>query len=191
MKSLVMNTTFEREKSSMLKKIIAALDTSVMSKHVFDSALALAKMTDANLTLLYVFAEEDEGLAYPKLETLEQYPGVTGEAFKCYTGHLNLEHLNAVDNPGLHLLQSRTHQATATGVDVEFFQCFGKPGPTICQFAQSLGADLIVIGHRGRSGLTELLLGSVSNYVVHHALCSVHIVHPPVQAQTSDTFTSV
>lgn len=175
----------------MFKKIIAALDTSVMSKHVFDSALALAKMTGANLTLLYVFVEEDEGLVYPKLETLEQYPGASGEAFKCYKGHLNVEQLNSVDNPGLHLLQSRTHQATATGVNAEFVQCFGEPGSTICQFAQRWGADLIVIGHRGRSGLTELLLGSVSNYVVHHALCSIHIVHLSVLAQASDTLTHV
>ena len=35
---------------------------------------------------------------------------------------------------------------------------------------------LIMVGNRGRSGRTEFLLGSVSNYVMHHATSSVLIV---------------
>ncbi|MGQ9872468.1 universal stress protein [Leptodesmis sp.] len=35
------------------------------------------------------------------------------------------------------------------------------------------GADLILIGNRGHTGLKELFLGSASNYVLHHAPCSV------------------
>ena len=38
--------------------------------------------------------------------------------------------------------------------------------------------DVIVMGHRGISGLQEFFLGSVSNYVLHHAPCSVLIVQP-------------
>ncbi|MEN8445083.1 MAG: universal stress protein, partial [Cyanobacteria bacterium J06555_13] len=32
-------------------------------------------------------------------------------------------------------------------------------------------------------GLDEMLLGSVSNYVTHHALCSVLVVHPQKEKQ--------
>ncbi|HIK43734.1 MAG TPA: universal stress protein, partial [Leptolyngbyaceae cyanobacterium M65_K2018_010] len=39
------------------------------------------------------------------------------------------------------------------------------------------GADLIVVGRRERGRIKAALLGSVSNYVVHHAPCSVLIVH--------------
>ncbi|MFM7578374.1 MAG: universal stress protein, partial [Microcystaceae cyanobacterium] len=39
--------------------------------------------------------------------------------------------------------------------------------------------DVIVVGHRGRWGLSEILLGSVSNYVFHHAHCPVLVVPTP------------
>ena len=52
----------------------------------------------------------------------------------------------------------------------------GEPGPVICQSAQELGADLIVVGSHGRGSIGRVLLGSVSRYVLEHAPCPV-LVH--------------
>lgn len=62
-------------------------------------------------------------------------------------------------------------------VPVETYVAIGYPGHEIVTFAETSGADLIVMGNRGLSTVRGLLLGSVSDYVVHHAKCPVTVVH--------------
>ncbi|MGA7934089.1 MAG: universal stress protein [Kovacikia sp.] len=173
----------------MLQKILVAIDPSTTNQPVFDCALSLAKSFNATLGLLYVFSFNDFKVP-PSLrfETLEQYPTMLDDPINCYIGHLQPKPFKGADNPEFNLLQSYTHQAIAQGIPAEFFLCVGAPGLAICDFAKVWQADLIVVGHRGHSGLTELLLGSVSNYVMHHASCSVHMVRPqnPANAREPD-----
>ena len=65
----------------------------------------------------------------------------------------------------------------------------GSPHRRIVELANGMGASLIVIGSRGRTGLAAL--GSVSERVVHHADCSVLIVrraaHPAQEDATAST----
>jgi nucleotide-binding universal stress UspA family protein len=51
----------------------------------------------------------------------------------------------------------------------------GEPRSTIVDVAKEWGADLIVVGSHGRTGLRHLFLGSVAEYVVRHAPCSVEV----------------
>ena len=61
-------------------------------------------------------------------------------------------------------------------VDVEILPRVvkGPAGQLLVDAAE--GADLLVVGCRGHSGLAEALSGSVSQYCVHHALCPVVIM---------------
>lgn len=52
----------------------------------------------------------------------------------------------------------------------------GDAGQQIIETAAKRGADLIVIGSRGNSGLKELFLGSVSHYVIKHTDTAVLVI---------------
>jgi nucleotide-binding universal stress UspA family protein len=60
--------------------------------------------------------------------------------------------------------------------------CPGSPADEIVQTAADIGADLIVIGSRGHGEVRSVLLGSVSERVMHHAHCPVLIVRPTTTA---------
>ncbi|XP_070191842.1 universal stress protein YxiE-like isoform X2 [Littorina saxatilis] len=62
----------------------------------------------------------------------------------------------------------------AAGVTGEFVKLEGKePWQEICKAADSLGANLIVLGTRGVGTIKRTLLGSCSDSVMHHAHCPV------------------
>jgi nucleotide-binding universal stress UspA family protein len=52
----------------------------------------------------------------------------------------------------------------------------GHPAEEIVRLAEQLGSDCIVVGSHGTSGIRRFLLGSVSDYVLQYAPCSVLIV---------------
>jgi len=58
-------------------------------------------------------------------------------------------------------------------VGIEVRVIAGEPASAICGLADELHARAIVIGTHGRSGLNRSLMGSVSDYIVRHAPCSV------------------
>lgn len=156
----------------MFRKILAAIDRSPSSKSVFDAALTLAKTTGADLMLLHVLSsEEEDSPLMPTLTTIEHYP-LGRELSENYW-----KRWQAYEEEGLNLLRTYTDTGIAAGISAEFTQNSGNPSREICAIARTWNTDLIVIGRRGRSSLNEWITGSVSNYVFHHAPCSVHIVH--------------
>ena len=155
----------------MFDKILVAIDTSALTKNVFDKALFLAKASQAKLLLLHILSGQEQGKPnIPILPRQDYYPY---PVMSKKTLEFNQQQWEALEKQGLELLQSCTDEATLAGVSAEFIQPSGNPGQTICDVASTWGADLIVVGRQGLSGLSELALGSVSNYVLHNASCSV------------------
>lgn len=158
---------------AMFKKILVALDRSDMGKQVFEQALSLAKLTSASLMLLHVLSPDEDGIPdVMVISQMDYYPGWGDDSMKRY-----IQKLEVHKNEGLEMLQAFCAQANTENINTEFSQNVGSPGKVICNFAKEWNADLIVIGRRGLSGITEFLIGSVSNYVLHHAPCSVYIIH--------------
>jgi nucleotide-binding universal stress UspA family protein len=75
------------------------------------------------------------------------------------------------------LLDRAIDQAYAKGLEVEPILICGSPARALLDTAK--GADLLVVGSRGRGGFAGLLLGSVSQKVVHHATCPVVVIPAP------------
>lgn len=63
----------------------------------------------------------------------------------------------------------------------------GNPGPGLVEIAEREGAGLIVTGTRGLGALREVILGSVSHYVVQHADVPVVVVPPDRKARVHAT----
>lgn len=68
--------------------------------------------------------------------------------------------------------------ARAAGASAEFLIWTGDPGNSLVAAAEAEHADLLVVGTRGRGGAERMLLGSVSDHLVHHAGCPVLVVRP-------------
>jgi nucleotide-binding universal stress UspA family protein len=160
----------------MFKKILVAIDCSEMSQLVFDRSLVLATATDASLMLLNVFSAFEDGYLYPATDTI--YAPLHEDAVTHYS-----QQWQQAEAKGLKFLQSLAKQVRDVGIEVEFIQKLGAPGRVICGIAGTWGADLILVGRHGRTGVSELILGSVSNYVLHHAPCSVLVVQGETQRE--------
>ena len=132
----------------MFEKILLAVDGSEHSKKAAAAAGDLAKKSSGEVHAVYV---HEEGLVAP----LESVP----EAQGLVAGVVDELLANGVKASG---------EAIATRS--------GSVAPTILDAARSFGADVIVMGTRGLSEFSALLVGSVAYKVIHHADIPVLVV---------------
>ena len=155
----------------MFNKILVAIDRSTTSRKAFEAGLSLARTTGASLMLLHVLSSEETDYPTPFI-----YPGLEYDPSAEPILEAYQEKVQKFEQQELEFLQSLTEEATKAGVKTEFTQTRGYPGRNICELAQKWSAELILVGSRGLTGMKEMFLGSISNYVTHHAPCSVLIV---------------
>jgi nucleotide-binding universal stress UspA family protein len=146
----------------MFRKILVAIDAPESHQAIFEEALALALANQAALMLLHVL----EPFEHSSLANV--YPGMSDATFR-----ICMQQWKEREQVGIEQLRSLEERATAAGISTEFTQSVGDPGKVICELAENWQADLIIVGRRGLSGLSELFMGSISNYVLHHAHCNI------------------
>jgi nucleotide-binding universal stress UspA family protein len=74
------------------------------------------------------------------------------------------------------ILGEAAAMARMKGATVKTHALRKSPADALLEVAESVGADLIVVGSRGMRGAKRLVLGSVPNSVSHRATCNVLIV---------------
>lgn len=78
-----------------------------------------------------------------------------------------------------HALENLAERVRGQGIEVEIVSTEGTPEARIVELATERGADAIIMGTQGRSGLEQLLVGSVAEKVVRSAPVPVITVHAP------------
>ena len=137
----------------MMKRLLIAYDGSEHSRRAFDVGLDLAARYAAEVVVLSVARVCDP----PEDVEVEAEIETATDLYEKQFADLR-------------------QQASARGIKARFEVRAGHPADQIILTAQDTQADVIVMGHRGRSRVTRWLLGSISKRVLSYAHCSVFIV---------------
>lgn len=136
-----------------MKRIMVAVDGSEPSLHAASMAAQLARATGAMLILAHARVP----VAYP--------------AEVAWVPSPELE--QAQERQAHEILKHTAESLAGPGVQVTALVLHGGAAEAIAEAATREGADLVVVGSRGRGAVARMLLGSVADRLVH-------ICHKPV-----------
>ena len=154
------------------KKILVALTPDSTSKSpVFERALDIAVRNEAKLMLFYCIPQDTVS------EMEDSVGGSVTELNQAEArGRLDARHKTLIERQRA-WLDGLCQVCTDRGVVINSTVEVGKPSRATVALAKNWGADLVVIGLTKRSALTDWLTSSMTGHVVHHATCSVLLVH--------------
>jgi nucleotide-binding universal stress UspA family protein len=140
----------------MYSNILVALDGSEAGQRAFARAVDLARAGNAKLHAAYVV---ETGLfsSIPTDNTVEIM-------------------YNVLRKEGETVLDKAKTEGAARGVTITTHLKFGHAGSEILALAESVKADLVIVGSHGKSQADRLLIGSVSTFVVTHSKVSTMVV---------------
>lgn len=136
-----------------IKNILVALDGSKSSSNALDYAIYLARQNQTSLSGIYVIP----------LFSID-YKKPSSELAKAFV------------NNGKKILDEAKIRCAKNGIAFTEKMVNGNEGFMIVSYAKNKKADIIIMGSRGRSNVRELVLGSVSHYVVHKSPKPVLII---------------
>jgi nucleotide-binding universal stress UspA family protein len=137
------------------KRILCAVDFSPASLRAFQHGVSLAQENDGRLTLLHAFETLTESEAHASAHFR------VAEYVRTRKGELREQ------------LQALVTTDARAWCEAEALVELGLAAPTILRVARDIGADLIVMGAQGHSGLGLRLFGSATQTVVRRAVCPV------------------
>ena len=154
----------------MFEKILVPVDGSEHSTRALDAALQIAKKFRGKVTLLHVYTVDVRPVIMPEPAT--SLPNIVPM--------MSSEEVSKIaDNArqmGKAVLSDGEQRARAEGVPFESLLREGHVVQEVIKTAKEGNFSLVVIGARGRSKIRELLLGSVTDGVIHHVTLPVLVV---------------
>jgi len=166
----------------MYKKILVTLDRSKLSEAVLPELQRLLEGSPAEVTLLAV-GEPPQATRRRRGGPSQPTPlgaagvGVLGPAPPRYAETRD-QAVQREEHELLEYLGSLSASVRETGSRVDVIARLGEPQREIIDFAREGGFDLIVMATHGRSGLSELVQGSIAGAVVKSGVAPVLLVRP-------------
>ena len=169
----------------MFNKILVALDRSPEASEVFDFALSVAQPEASEILLVhFVDWQMQDASSWIGIGTMYDVD-VSREQYELSRQRLQMEVETSKD-----WLETLTQKAKTLDISCKYECLVGNCNLGIGDRAKHWDADLIVIGRRGYRNIAEMFLGSVSNYVIHHAPCSVLVVQGSETDELADVSSS-
>lgn len=139
----------------MIHRILLGFDGSADAQNALEFALELARKFGAELHVVAVVQPPDVG---GDVET----EAVVENARRYFDD----------------LLRALRQKLVREKIKTHFEVVLGHAGDCIVTQAEKIGADHIVIGHRGLTLVERWFVGSVARHVIDHATCAVTVVRP-------------
>jgi len=132
------------------KRILVAVDLSGASDVVMETAIELGRALQSELHVIHVY---------------KTHTGTMKEGAKVDTTNPDFREVEKLQNK----LDKYIAQYADTGMAMTTSVYTGEPYLEILQAAQKTGANMIIMGTNGRTGVAYLVLGSVAENVLRHA----------------------
>jgi nucleotide-binding universal stress UspA family protein len=150
-----------------MKKVLIALDYDPTAQKVAETGFKMAKAMGADVILLHVIAD-------PVYYSSTEYSPIMG-----YTGGMSADQLQMDGNEGLrqasqHYLDKTKHHLGDATIQTNIVE--GDFAESILKAAKAFHADVIVMGSHSRKWLDNILMGSVTEKVLHHTSIPLFII---------------
>ena len=140
----------------MFSKLLVPVDGSENSLRALEEAILLSKKLDAQITALHVMEKAPTVYIHPQKELEELLKNYRKESER--------------------ILEKCQEIGKKNGTELHTAISEGDVASKIIQYAENGRFDMVVMGHRGSGKFKEMVLGSVSEKVLHRTKCSVLIV---------------
>jgi nucleotide-binding universal stress UspA family protein len=137
-----------------MKTILVPTDFSPHSEKALGVAERLAKLTDGKIHLLHCYQINPGGISPYGIALPEKFGREVRDAAK-------------------KKIEDLEKRVAAEGIEVSVHLTSRFPSQAVSDLAKEIGADLIVMGTRGATGLKHILLGSVAERTLRIAPCPV------------------
>jgi len=150
-----------------MKKVLIALDYNPTAQKVAEVGFSMAKSMNAEVILLHVITD-------PVFYSTAGYSPIMGFNGYMDMGPVQLDSVDGLKNASLQYLdKSREHLGDKS---IQTIVKEGDFAEAILEAAKELKADVIVIGSHSQKWLENIVMGSVTEKVLHHTSIPLLIV---------------